>query len=426
MTPILRGEEAAPPADKHVRTDKTTRLLDASFDSLAKVLEESRDKVTEAENQRKLALEELDARRKAHAETQRELAELKRQLATTRKSEAHWKNQSEKLSIKLAAGEQAHANLAKFRDQMAATLEEFSSLKGDIANVRGELEAPAMRVALRKENEKLKSLSAGLEKKLNATRQQLSTERKRHAATRQELIRMSRQNDILGNVLAESRQAAADLEARLEDSRSALQEAKSLASESVQHSAGLEKRASQLQFEHGKMSKSLASAEMARKGAQGKLAGTRDELEKSRKQIDALAAKVKRTEKASQAKTAAFTQRQQAHEKQIALLKAAVAKDREALGQQEQRSNQQLAALKSELEKSLKEQATLKNDTQELRKISGLTSERLKKTKQQLKALEEEKQTLREALEKREAEIANLQARLEKSTQTARNEEIEE
>ena len=263
MTPALSGAESAP-ADTPAKADKTTKLLDASFDSLAKVLEESRDKVTEAEAERKLALEELDARREAHAATQRELAELKKQLAATQKSEANYKSQTEKLTIKLAAGEEAHANLAKFRDQMAETLKEFSSLQGDIAQVRTELDAPAERVALRKQNEKLRLSQATLEKQLRETKHQLATEQKHHSKTREELAAAQRQNSIATNELNEAKKANSTLTSGLEGALAEISVLKLRSQEAVQNSASLEKLAAQLQHEHSNMSKSLAAAEKAR------------------------------------------------------------------------------------------------------------------------------------------------------------------
>ena len=47
--------------------------------------------------------------------------------------------------------------------------------------------------------------------------------------------------------------------------------------------------------------------------------------------------------------------------------------------------------------------------------ISGLTSERLKRTKQQIQVMEEEKKALRDTLKKRETEIAQLQASIKKA-----------
>ncbi|MGB6221729.1 hypothetical protein [Haloferula sp.] len=452
MTPALRGEDSSAPAVTTVKADKTTKLLDASFDSLAKVLEDSRLQVVEAENQRKLALEELDARRKAHAETQRELADLKRQLAATQKSEANWKNESEKLAKKLAAGEEAHANLAKFRDQMANTLEEFASLKGDIAQVRGELEAPAERVALRKQNANLIAENGKLKKNLRDTSQLLANERKQHADVREQLSATQRENAILGNTVADLEKNNLKLTAQLKENTYALSAAKADSQEAIQDSAMLEKVAARLQHEHSNMAKSLAEANLARDQAQQQLASVEAARKAATENASQLGAKLQsantdldalRREKAdlvqnigkqakalkdaeTKAKSVSATASEQ--QKQIAALRTEATRSKDALSAMDQSSKTEITKLREELSKSNAAMMALESDTQELRKISGLTTERLKQTKQQIRAIEEEKQTLREALKKRESEIAQLQASLDKvhSKETARNGETAE
>jgi len=100
----------------------------------------------------------------------------------------------------------------------------------------------------------------------------------------------------------------------------------------------------------------------------------------------------------------------------------------QALQEKTQSAEKQLTGLRQELEKSNASLATLQKDTTELRKISALANDRLKQTKEQIKAAQEEKQVLREALKKRESEIAQLQAHINKehSKETAKVDEVDE
>lgn len=175
MTPALRAEENSVPEAATVPAEETSAgVLDASFDTLAKTLGEARSRAGEAIGQRDAALEELAASRAAQAETARQLEEAMAQLAAVREEEAKWRSEATMLAEKLSAGEEAYAQLGEFRSEMKEALGELAAMKSDFAGVRAELQAPAERVALREENELLKSRTAALEEQFNTTAEALA------------------------------------------------------------------------------------------------------------------------------------------------------------------------------------------------------------------------------------------------------------
>jgi chromosome segregation ATPase len=325
-------------------------------------------------------------------------------------------------------------------------------------------------VALKKQNANLRTVKAQLEKRLHETQNQLVAERKEHTKTRDQLTATARQNDILANALAESKGAINSLRTKLEEAGRSLSISESNSQEAIQNSALLEKLASRLQHEHSKMGRELASAVTAREEAQGKLAGVEAARKEAEGKANQLSSKLQtahadlstlQREKAELLKTintkatalkaakqqynaevARSNQRHQEATAQILAMKkngeAESKKNAELLAQTElngiegaesvQAELKEMTKLRGDLQKSNAALKALQNDTLELRNISDLTAERLKRTRQQVVAMSEEKQALKEALKKRESEIAELQANLDKShiSETAQTEQQEE
>ena len=273
MTTAIRGEESTPETIVPP-TESSAGILDASFDTLAKTLDEARTKSGEAIGQRDAALTELATSREAQAETTRQLEEAMSQLAAAREAEAQWKNEAATLAGKLSAGEEAYAQLGEFRSQMKEALGELAAMKSDLAGVRAELQAPAERMALRDENEALKGRAAGLEEQLKVTSEALTS--------------VQGEREQLGNqmrdVVAENEQLKQQL-AEGEASRQALAAEHTALGE---RAAGLESESGRVMLLANEAAAKVDGMIAAQEATMQELAATRSELESANETIAAI------------------------------------------------------------------------------------------------------------------------------------------
>lgn len=389
ITPVVRAAEAPPIAE--VKIDQASVALDASFDSLRETLSIANNQVTEAISQRDLALKELAARRQAQAEAERELASIKKQLKATQKGEAQWKAQSEKLAKKLAAGEEAHAKLAQFRDQMTGALQEFSSLQKDIASVRGELQAPAERLALRTENAKLKQAKIQLAAKLDDTNCRLAAESKRLQKTDQQLTTVTRKNVALNNMLAAAEEKGTALGAEIEVAGREMQTLDAANRELHSKMAGQEKVQATFQHQLSKKQAELDTTAAARKSAENKLAAASQVIEESKDSI------VKLTKQGEQLRKT----NRQAHQELKNIRKKADAEQsaRRQIEKLQANTVKQANELRAELATSTKQADGLRGELTE-------SSKQAKKLSEELAANTKQADSLRGELDRSKQQVA--------------------
>jgi len=130
--------------------------LEASFQELAKGLASARDAVAAMTRQRNEARDRVASLTQVNESLRQETSQLRETLSSTRADleqanaeRADWQRTAQQLQARLESGDAAYEHLVKLRDQLQSTVAEFSGLQADIADVRGELEAPAERQALK-------------------------------------------------------------------------------------------------------------------------------------------------------------------------------------------------------------------------------------------------------------------------------------
>lgn len=437
MTPALRAADAPPLADTKI--DNASSVLDASFDSLSKTLNDARNQVVEAVEQRNLALMELQARRDSQAETMRELAALKKQLQVTQRSEAQWKSQSEKLSKKLAAGPEAHAKLASFRDQMDGALKEFSSLQKDIASVRSELQAPAERISLRKENAGLKQAKASLEGELKkeATRfkqlgSRLAAETLSHQQTSQKLVNSTRECAKLSNQLATASKGNSELEKQAAVAKRERQALSASNRELQTKTASLQKAGALVQHQLANTSAELKSSvaahqkldaqfAAARKTSGEQLASAHKTIKQAQGTLTQLGEKHKALHVIASGTATALkkTQQQVVTEKgarsKVEQLQAATAKQAAELSAQLKANGKALATIEDELASSQEALAEVSKHTGILRKVAEHTAVQFKQAKQQAATSEKARHQAEQARNETAKNVTALTVKLEVS-----------
>ena len=85
-----------------------------------------------------------------HTESQKELARVRKELASARSEGVRWKKVAGGLEEKVKAGAMAHAELQQFRGELQGAIKEFQALKGDFGKARSELSDPIERAGLKK------------------------------------------------------------------------------------------------------------------------------------------------------------------------------------------------------------------------------------------------------------------------------------
>lgn len=158
---VKKAAEATAPVDAFAGLQK-------QFETMNKAINDARNEAKNVASQRDSARKEAHAMRETAKKLEAELAQLKKQLEGSNHQAAEWKQKSDQLEKKLGAGAEAYEKLASFRDEMGSALKEFAVLKKDLADVRGELQAPAERVALKKELASLKQSGDEVAKKLKS------------------------------------------------------------------------------------------------------------------------------------------------------------------------------------------------------------------------------------------------------------------
>lgn len=166
ISPIVKGEEK-PAAPAPAAADAFTGL-EKHFEAMNSAITDARKEAADVAGQRDAALKESEAVRQAKQRLEQQLADLRKQLENSNHEVWQWKDKATVLERKLGAGEQAFQKLAAFRDEMSVAMQEFAAIKSDLNNVRGELQAPAERVALKKEIAGLQAAQAQVQGKLAA------------------------------------------------------------------------------------------------------------------------------------------------------------------------------------------------------------------------------------------------------------------
>jgi len=170
--PAPKSAPAAPaevqkPANAAPAADALTGLQ-KHFETMNQAITEARTEAADVAGQRDAARKEALAIREAKQQLEGQLSDLRKQLEASNHEIWQWKDKAGVLEKKLGAGEQAFQKLATFRDEMDTAMKEFAVLKSGLADVRGELQAPAERVALKKELAELKTSKEEMAKKLDA------------------------------------------------------------------------------------------------------------------------------------------------------------------------------------------------------------------------------------------------------------------
>ncbi len=250
MSPVIRAEENAAqpapqpadvPADVAESTEAApqnpeTELLE-QLQTMNDAIEKARTEASQAADQRDAARKEAMAVRKAKQRLEAQLGGLKEQLDATNHEVGQWKEKARHFEEKLGAGEEAYQKLGTFRDEMNSALKEFAVLKNDLAAVRGELQAPAERVALKEEIAGLKTQNGEIARKLDE-------EVKAHNESKGLLAAGTKLAKELGDALDEMKTAAkAQLEklAQTQRERDAL--AKNLTASNEQLTASMQEAA---------------------------------------------------------------------------------------------------------------------------------------------------------------------------------------
>lgn len=151
--------------------------LEASFQELANGLASARDAVAAMTKQRNEARDRVASLTQVNESLRQETSQLRETLSSTRADleqanaeRADWQRKTQQLQARLESGDAAYDHLVKLRDQLQSTVAEFSGLQADVAAVRGELEAPAERQALKARIAKLEEANAAQTAALEDTR----------------------------------------------------------------------------------------------------------------------------------------------------------------------------------------------------------------------------------------------------------------
>jgi chromosome segregation ATPase len=195
ISPIVHANEApkgAQPAAPAAEANKAAEIavptdalagLQKQFETMNKAIGEARTETTNVSGQRDAAIKEAQAVREAKQQLEGQLADLRKQLETSNHEVWQWKDKTKALEQKLGAGEQAFQKLASFRDEMDVAMKEFAVLKNGLADVRGELQAPAERVALKKQLDEAAASKAEVAKKLENESKALAESKRQLAAS---------------------------------------------------------------------------------------------------------------------------------------------------------------------------------------------------------------------------------------------------
>jgi chromosome segregation ATPase len=167
MSPIVKGEEKPAAATPPQPADAFAGLQ-KHFEAMNSAITDARKEAADVAGQRDAARKETEAVRQAKQQLEGQLADLRKQLESSNHEVWQWKDKAVVLERKLGAGEQAFQKLAAFRDEMGVAMQEFAALKAGLNDVRGELQAPAERVALKKEIASLQAAQADVQGKLAA------------------------------------------------------------------------------------------------------------------------------------------------------------------------------------------------------------------------------------------------------------------
>ncbi len=264
VSPIVRANEtpkesqpAAPAAaDLAVPTDALAGLQ-KQFENMNRAIKAARHETADVTGQRDAAREEAEAVREAKHQLETQLADLKKQLEVSNHEVWQWKDKAAVLEKKLGAGEEAFRKLAGFRDEMDTALKEFAVLKRGLAEVRGELQAPAERVALKKELAEANAAKEQLAKKLG-------DEAKAHAESKRQLVASE-------SFAKELKKAFEELKANAKSQLEALAKAK-------QELGGAREQLAAVSKENTGLKESKATVEKELQEARKELGATRDTL----------------------------------------------------------------------------------------------------------------------------------------------------
>lgn len=170
ICPIVKGDEksAAPAPQPAPAPADAFAGLQKHFETMNSAISDARKEAADVAGQRDAAKKEAEAVRQAKQQLEGQLADLRKQLESSNHEVWQWKDKAVVLERKLGAGEQAFQKLAAFRDEMGVAMQEFAVLKAGLNDVRGELQAPAERVALKKEIASLQAAQADVQGKLAA------------------------------------------------------------------------------------------------------------------------------------------------------------------------------------------------------------------------------------------------------------------
>lgn len=217
LSPLAVAQEA--PAEQAAAPAVAEQTVATKADEIAAMntaIAEARQEAASVAGERDSALKETAAIREAKQQLEAELAGLRGQLEQSNQEVWQWKDKASVLEKKLGAGEEAYAKLATFRDEVSVAMKEMATLKEDLADVRGELKAPAERVALKQELAELKSARdsavTSLEELRNTSKQQADV-----------LAKVQMERDTLGKNLSaanEELQTARNETAGLKDAKS--------------------------------------------------------------------------------------------------------------------------------------------------------------------------------------------------------------
>lgn len=157
-------------ASMEVKSLKTANQASAAeIRELRKELESVRNSAAKWKKQAAGAGKELAAVRREGEGWKRKVAVLEQSLGAERAESAKWKAQSQKFEQKLAAGAEAYEELARFRGELRGAIKEFDTLKAEMAEVRGELQDPQERHALKRQVAALTKDKETLQSEIKAT-----------------------------------------------------------------------------------------------------------------------------------------------------------------------------------------------------------------------------------------------------------------
>ncbi len=317
VSPIVQANEgtqaAAPAADEKqaaelaVPTDALAGLQ-KQFENMNKAINEARHEAADVTGQRDAARKEARAIREAKQQLESQLADLKKQLQVSNHEVWQWKDKAAVLEKKLGAGEEAFRKLASFRDEMDTAMKEFAVLKSGLAEVRGELQAPAERVALKKQLAEANAAKEQLAKKLG-------DEAKSHAESKRQLVASESFAKELKKAFEELK---ANAKSQLEALAKAKQERDALAKNlgaAQEQLAAVTKENTGLKETKLTVEKELASARTELTATQETLAMLRKESAQLRTTLQPLAAEIQAAKDQTAKATAAIQEASAARDK---------------------------------------------------------------------------------------------------------------